>query len=493
MKSFAALLLATPAIIVSHSGGADSGAPPPQLPEVVVNSDYYDGGSPSSARVELGRMLFFDKILSGNRNIACATCHHPDLGTTDGLALGLGEGPHGLGPERRVGSTKAAGVHGRVPRNAPALFNLGAKEFIRVFHDGRVETDPDGLYEGGFVTPARWRLPKGLDNVLAAQAMFPVGASVEMAGQKGENSIADAVSLKSVAGHGGVWELLGERLQGIPEYVELFKSAFPERVTSAADVNYVMAANAIAAFETSAFRADRSPFDRYQRGQADALSAKAERGADLFYGSAGCSSCHSGKFQTDHDFHAIGMPQIGPGRSDSGDTDYWAVTGEKAFPEDLGRGEVTGWPEDDFKFRTPSLRNVAVTGPWGHDGAYQTLEDVVRHHADPLAALEDYRLDPSLLPPLDGVLELTTMASGLSEDWLNEHRLRAFLMRDDWVQTRTALRGRIAAANELVPLSLSDQDIDDIVAFLESLTDPSSQSLAHLIPQRVPSGLLVAN
>jgi len=121
------------------------------------------------------------------------------------------------------------------------------------------------------------------------------------------------------------------------------------------------------------------------------------------------------------------------------------------------------------------------------------LEDVVRHHADPVAALEDCRLDPSLLPRLDGVLELTTMASGLNQDWLNEHRLRAFSMRDDWVQTRTALRGRIAAGNELIPLSLSDQDIDDIVAFLESLTDPSAQSLVHLIPQRVPSGLLVAN
>ncbi|SVD67267.1 uncharacterized protein METZ01_LOCUS420121, partial [marine metagenome] len=95
MKSFAALVLVTPAIIILHSGGTDSGTPPAQLPQGVVDSDYYDGGSPSSAKVELGRMLFFDKILSGNRNIACATCHHPDLGTTDGLALGLGEGPQG--------------------------------------------------------------------------------------------------------------------------------------------------------------------------------------------------------------------------------------------------------------------------------------------------------------------------------------------------------------------------------------------------------------
>ena len=323
--------------------------------------------------------------------------------------------------------------------------------------------------------------------------MFPVVSAIEMAGQDGENSIAEAASRKNMAGQDGVWAQLGERLRGIAEYVALFESAFPARVTGAADVSYVLAANAIAAFETGAFRADGSPFDRYQRGQLGALSRSAERGAGLFYGRAGCGSCHSGKFQTDHGFHAIGMPQIGPGKSDRGATDYWAMTGEKAFPEDLGRGGVTERPEDEFKFRTPSLRNVAITGPWGHDGAYQTLEDVVRHHADPVAALESYRLDRSLLPPLDGVLELTSVGSKVSQRWLNEHRLRAFLMRDDWVQTRTELRGRIATANELAPVSLSDRDVEDIVAFLESLTDPSSQSLAHLVPKRVPSGLPVAN
>ncbi len=75
-----------PAVIVVHHGTADSAARPPQLPDIVVDSDYYHGGWPSPAKVALGRALFFDKILSGNRNIACATCHHPDLGTTDVLA-----------------------------------------------------------------------------------------------------------------------------------------------------------------------------------------------------------------------------------------------------------------------------------------------------------------------------------------------------------------------------------------------------------------------
>ena len=90
-------------------------------------------------------------------------------------------------------------VHERVPRNSPALFNLGAKEFSRMFHDGRVETDPNGYFEGGFVTPAKWKLPPGLDNVLAAQAMFPPTSPAEMAGQQGENEVADAKAANKAA------------------------------------------------------------------------------------------------------------------------------------------------------------------------------------------------------------------------------------------------------------------------------------------------------
>ena len=135
--------------------------------EPVVDADYYKSGRFPAAQVELGRLLFFDKILSGNRNIACATCHHPKHATADGLALGIGEGGVGLG---------------RIPRNSPSLANLGAKEFSRLFHDGRVEADPKGPWASGFWTPAGGQLPEGLDNALAAQAMFPVTSDVEMAG-----------------------------------------------------------------------------------------------------------------------------------------------------------------------------------------------------------------------------------------------------------------------------------------------------------------------
>ena len=400
----------------------------------------------------------------------------------------LGEGPRGLGTERKAGRSREDGVYERVPRNSPALFNLGAREFTRMFHDGRVEADTQGFYDSGFISPAKWKLPQGLDNALAAQAMFPVGSPAEMAGQQGENGLANARSANKLAGSQGLWDQIATRLSSIPEYVELFETAFPQQVNSADDISYVLAANAIAAFEADVFRADDSPFDRFLRDSGK-LSARATRGMELFYGKANCSNCHSGTFQTDHEFHAIAMPQIGPGKSDGWNSDYWSKTGLKAFPEDFGRGRVTVKDEDKYRFRTPSLRNVTLTGPWGHDGAYTSLEAVVRHHLDPIQSLENYELPHNLLPPLPGVLELVASGSRLDSEWLNDNRLGGFLARDAWVQSNAKLRGNIAAANELDTLELSDSEVRDLLAFLECLTDPASRDLSSETPKRVPSGL----
>jgi cytochrome c peroxidase len=463
----------------------------PDLPGPVTDEDYYFDAQPAADKVELGRMLFFDKILSGNKNISCATCHHPALASGDGLALPLGEGAMGLGIDRQPGSDPAASVAGRVPRNSPGLFNLGAEEFERLFHDGRVETDPHGYFEAGFVSPAKWKLPAGLDNPLAAQAMFPVTSPMEMAGNKGENAIADAISLNNAAGKGGVWELLAERLQSIPAYVELFRRAYPEEVDQAEDVTFVLAANALGAFEAVAFRADDSPFDRYLRGDAGSLSGNQKEGMLLFYGKAGCSACHSGKFQTDHEFHAIAMPQIGPGKADGRDPSYWNETGINAVLEDFGRGRVTVRPEDNYKFRTPSLRNVATTGPWSHAGAYDTLEATVRHHLDPVGSLHSYDPGSANLPPLGEVIELTASGSRLSQGFMPVSRRREFDKQDTWVQQNDALRQRIADANELAPVDLSDREVRALVAFLEALTDPIAARLDSLVPSVVPSGLPV--
>lgn len=167
----------------------------------IRDQDFYQNGRFDEAKIELGRLLFFDKILNGNPNIACSTCHHPSLATGDAVSLSLGEGVAGPGLER-VASAETP-VLGRLPRNALALFFLGAREFERLYHDGRVERDDHQNWASGFWSPVREQLPPGLDNVLAVQAMFPVLFAVEMAGHQGENEIADAAALDRLDGPDG--------------------------------------------------------------------------------------------------------------------------------------------------------------------------------------------------------------------------------------------------------------------------------------------------
>lgn len=457
----------------------------------LTDADYYGDAAFSQAQTKLGQMLFFDKILSGNKNISCATCHHPSEATSDGLALGIGEGGKGLGEDRHV--PEGGAILGRVPRNSPALFNLGAREYVTMFHDGRVENAPDGPWASGFWTPAREDLPEGLENLLAAQAMFPVTSHIEMAGAQGDNPIADAAALDRLSGEDGVWALLANRLRDIPEYVELFQAAYPD-IESKDDITYVHAANAIAAFETMAFRADDSPFDRYiKTGDATALAPEARAGMALFYGEAGCADCHSGPLQTDHEFHAIAMPQIGPGKGDGWAQDYWEDSGYAAKLEDYGRAKVTFRDEDRYRFRTPSLRNVELTGPWGHAGSYGSLEEVIRHHLDPEGAVTEYRLEPGTLPAVAGVKQQVATGSVIAYQPVNPARRADFGKRDGWVQQSPDLRGLLIEANELNALELSRDEIAEIEAFLTALTDPRSRDLMHLVPERVPSGLPVAD
>jgi cytochrome c peroxidase len=157
------------------------------LPKPLTDSDFIQV-DPQQAK--LGQLLFYDKILSGNRNISCGTCHHHDLGGADGLSLGIGEGGVGIGPKRTPG-TGDARIAKRVPRNAPGLWNLGHKDVDVLFHDGRLEISD--LYGNGFNSPAEEWLPKGLTNIVAAQALFPLTAQFEMAGNPRENEVAGAV------------------------------------------------------------------------------------------------------------------------------------------------------------------------------------------------------------------------------------------------------------------------------------------------------------
>ena len=436
-RLLAALVAATSLCSVANAGQ--------RLPSPLQDDDFAVAGERADIRIGLGKQLFFDKILSGNLNISCATCHHPFAGTGDGLSLPVGEGANGTGVARNTGFGFDA-VRERVPRNAPSIFNLGAREFTTLFHDGRIE--PDIQSPGGIASPAGIQLPVGLDNALAVQAMFPVTSGTEMAGQPGENPIADAAASGRLSGPDGVWEQLAERLRGIDAYV-----------SKAEDIRFFHAANAIAAFEAAAWRSDDSPFDRFLRGESSALSPVQKRGMRLFYGSAGCSGCHGGALQTDHSFHAIAMPQIGPGKGDG-----------PSGREDFGRERVSGDPADRYRFRVPSLRNIALTAPYGHSGAYNTLDAVLYHHLNPLDALENYNLGEARLP----------------------HR-PDFDVYDGYAMEDPSIRGAIAAANELPPLDLHAADIRALIEFLHALTDVSALDMRSDVPAFVPSGLPVAD
>ena len=422
------------------------------LPAALDDTDFYDDGAPLAAKVELGKTLFFDKILSGNLNISCATCHHSLTGTGDGLALPIGEGGRGLGVTRDTGSGDDA-VHERVPRNAPPVFNLGARSMTVMFHDGRVAEDI--AQSSGFISPAGNDLPPGLDNALAAQAMFPVTSGAEMAGQSGENAIADFAAAGNLP---GIWEALADRLRSIPEYVEMFAAAYPGGISSPEDVTYVQAANAIAAFESVNWRADQSPFDRFLRGEFDAMSAAAKAGMGLFYGKAACADCHSGALQTDLQFHTICVPQVGPGKGDGNDGH-----------DDNGRFRETNDVDDLYAFRTPTLRNVALTSPYGHDGAFDTLEGMVRHHLNPVESLHNYDASQLVMPSRPDFDAVDLIA-----------------------QSNPARRALIAAHNDLSPVSLTEAEISQLMDFLHALTDTRSIDLRLDVPRSVPSGLSLA-
>jgi cytochrome c peroxidase len=389
--------------------------------------------------VELGRALMFDKILSGNKDISCATCHSPALGTGDALSVSIGTGGVGSGENRILGAGRVF-----VPRNAPPLFNLVGVDTL--FWDGRVHQNGNTIE-----TPAGGALPDGLDSALAAQAMFPVTSRTEMRGNIGDQTVmSETNEIAEIADNDlpAQWDALMTRLLNVPGYAALFQTAYPGVATD--DLGFQHAANAIAAFESDQFGTFDSPFDNYLAGDDSALDAQQKQGALLFYGRARCSECHTGTLLSDFQFHNIASPQVGPGR-------------DPDAPLDLGRFTETGQQADRFRFRTPPLRNVANTGPWMHSGSYTSLAAVVSHYRNPGAALRNYN---------SGQLRGDLQSLVFTQQQLNAGILNNLDQRAQ-------------------PQNLSGPDVQALVAFLDSLTDPTAVSRANDIPANVPSGLPV--
>ena len=296
--------------------------------------------------VEVGRLLFFDPILSGNKDVACATCHDAEHGLSDGLPLTLGTGARGRGPARAQGDHPPWGR-----RRAPALW--GRHRLDALFWDGRVQVATDGV-------SAPLPLPAGGEalSLLAVQALHPILDRAEMLGKSGDTTIdGQANELAILDEPAAIYQAIEDRLRAIEGY--------DSRLTALNESwSMVEVVGALGAYQTVTFDASDSRWDRYLRGATDALTGEEKLGATFFFADGRCVSCHAGPALTDQAFHNIGLQPVGP-------------------VVDIGREAVTGDPDDRFGFRTPPLRNVATQQPLTHNGTLLDLEAITVHYADP--------------------------------------------------------------------------------------------------------------
>jgi cytochrome c peroxidase len=340
-------------------------AAPLGLPAVPVPDD----NPVTEDKVQLGRKLFFDRRLSANNTISCAMCHIAEQGFAQN--------------ELRT----PVGIEGKsVRRNAPTIYNVAY--LTQVFHDGR-------------------------EFSLENQVWGPLLAANEM----GNLSIGMVI----------------EQIHSLADYDELFHRAFGR----APDMQTI--GMALASYERTLVSGD-SPFDRwYFDKDKTALGDSAQRGCDLFRGKARCVACHTVAqdfaLLTDNDFHNTGVGYfatmrpadaelvvlLAPGRPEHIKTDLPQTTGTDK-PRDLGRYEVTNLPADRWRYRTPTLRNIALTAPYMHDGSLPSLRDVLLFYNQ--GGVPNEVLDPLISP-----------------------------------------------------LGLSDAEIDDLLTFLQSLTGANVDAL----------------
>ena len=399
-------------------------------------------------QIELGRMLFFDPLLSGNKDISCSTCHHPFEALGDGRSLPVGTAAVG-DIERRPGPD-----HRLIPRNAPALFDAGNPHVTALFWDARIQQigDEAVMYDDGPEASkgVRTVVPEGLDSLLATQVLFPLADRDEMKGDSGEYDIfgeLNELATIADADFESLWRAIVRRIVETEGYVPFLSAAYPDQAPEAFEV--VQLANSLAAFITAAYRTQVTPFDGFMQGEDEAMSAQAIEGAALFFGEAQCSVCHNGPLLSDEGLYNIGVPPIGRGPT-------------REIHVDTGAALRThgGWREL-FHFKTPRLRHVADSGPWMHNGAYTSLEDVIRHHLNPIEALEAYE------------------GAGLTDDVAVEvHRNPGVLS-----QVSRTLSDEI----QILPV-LTTAEIRAIVAFLEHLSGDVS-AIEASIPSVLPSAL----
>ncbi len=398
-------------------------------------------GRPLDAELaEIGRLLFFDPILSLTRDNSCSGCHGPNVSFNGSQPIEIGVGNNGVvGPGR-------VGPHNQ--RRAPTLIN--AAFYPRLMWDSRFAStaiDPFDNRQGFDFPEPDGRALSQLDHLLVAQAFTPVANRFEMAG--------------SFAGDHE--EMRGEvtrRVDEIDGYRSRFAAVFPE-IADGAPLRYEHIARALAEFQFTLVRAD-APIDRFARGEPDAMTPDEKRGALLFFDiRTKCGECHmvrtfANEMFSDFEPHVLGVPQLVP---EGGIQPFHGPGAD----EDYGQEIHTGRKTDRYKFRTQPLRNAAYQPFYMHNGAYRCLSDAVRHHLDATGAVRSY--SPDHLPP-------ALRAIGPMEDVLE------------------SLHPFIANPYE----GLTDDELDQILVFVrDGLADPAAapEALRHLIPEAVPSGLPV--
>jgi cytochrome c peroxidase len=383
----------------------------------------------------LGQALVFDKELSGNRDISCMTCHLAGFATGDGRHLAIGQGATGLGTSR---------IHPQgffIPRNAPPLFNLHALRHM--FWDGRVEVDD----LGGFHTPAAEAITPQMAAVfefgsISALGLFPVTSREEM------RAFGNVNELAGVDDHDfqGIWAAIMTRLGAIPEYVAMFEAAYPG--TPFEEMTFVHASNAMAGFFLDRLAFNDTPWDRFLAGSDQAMTEGQVRGAKVFM-EIRCSICHNGATFSDDEFHNVALAQFGPGQGDG-----------PLGNDDFGRQRVTRNPKDLYKFRTTPLRNVELTGPFGHAGQFVDLRAFIDHYNDSTKKLLEYDVT-QLEPSLQGTLV--------------PNSIQILSTRDTIID----------------PVTFPDSITDRLMSFMSALTDERARNLSSIVPDRVPSGLPV--
>lgn len=409
------------------------------------------------ALVALGKALAFDKILSGNKDVSCMTCHPTSFATGDGRHLSMGVTGHGEGPAR-TGDFDA----GEEARNSPPLFNLHAMDTL--FWDGRVERLPNGDLR----TPAGPQFTPAMKAVMefgpiSALPMFPVTARDEMRGFGAENELSAIADGNFTT----TWGALMKRLGAIPEYRTMFEAAYPG--TRFDSMTFAHASNAIGGFIVATFEANDSPWDQFLRGEDDALPMDALRGAEVFMRT--CVNCHGGSTGSDQAFHNTLLSQFGPGPRSGGD----GPTGR----DDFGRMRVTGAAADQYAFRTTPLRNVEFTAPYGHVGNIVDLREFVAHYSSNF----DKKGNPigDIPGPAQNLLEWD--ASQIDPDLLDRY-LGVLPNFDDIIANRDPL---FFSGSPIRP-----EFVDPITAFMIANSDEASiRELDDVVPSSVPSGLSV--